>query len=108
MPLMSMQVDHALWQARGAALEAALPAVREMLCAQLSVPVEACHFTLWPVHGLSDQPGATIDLRVLEKPDRTVEQIRGAIERLREMMSGAAQTPVSVRVTVMDPARYFA
>lgn len=108
MPLMSMQVDHGLWSERGAALEAMLPEVRTMLCAELAVPVEACHFTIWPVHGLGDQPKATIDLRVLEKPERTVEQVRRAMDRLRTMMSAAAQTSVSVRVMMMEPARYFA
>lgn len=108
MPLMSMQVDSGLWSRRQAELLAILPEVRQMLCAELSVPVEVCHLTFVPVHGMADQALGSIDLRVLEKPDRPIEQVRRASGRLRDLMSAAAGTPIAVRVTLMDPARYYA
>lgn len=108
MPLMSMQVDAGLWSRRQAELMAVLPEVRAMLCAELSVPVEVCHLTYIPVHGMADQALGSIDLRVLEKPDRPMEQVRRASDQLQALMSEAAQTQVAVRVTIMDPERYFA
>ncbi|WP_330646917.1 hypothetical protein [Thioclava sp. FTW29] len=108
MPLMSMQIAHDLWTECGSTLEAALPEIRQMLCRELSVPMEFCHLTLVPVYGLPDQAQASADLRVLEKPERSLEQVRAAALKLQDMLSAAAQVRVAVRVTMMDPARYFA
>ncbi|PTQ71993.1 hypothetical protein [Celeribacter persicus] len=108
MPLLSIAIDHGLWQVRQGALMAALPDLRVMLCERLSVGAEFAHLTVSPVFGLPDQSQVNADLRVLGKAERGREVLEEVAERLQAMLSTTCDSPASVRITVMDPKGYFA
>ncbi|ATG47068.1 hypothetical protein CEW89_05455 [Celeribacter ethanolicus] len=108
MPLLSIAIDHALWQARQEALMAALPDLRAMLCERLTVAPDFAHLTVVPVFGLPDQSQVNADLRVLGKAERGPEVLEDVAERLQVRLSAICDSRASVRITVMDPGGYFA
>lgn len=108
MPLLSIAMDQALWQAEQEQLMAALPAIREMLCEKLAVGQAASHITVTPVFGLQDQPLVNADLRVLGKQGRGPEVLTEVASALQAQLSAACGRPASVRVTLMDPSAYLA
>ena len=83
MPNLKIHVEEALWHERGAALRAALPEIRALLCDRLSVPPGACQLALIPVWGLDGQPQINAELHILPRPERTPDLLRALAADLR-------------------------
>ena len=108
MPLLSIAVDDGIWQAKRADILSALPPIREMLCTKLSVGQEFSHLTVAPVFCPQDQTLVNGDLRILGKDGRGQDVLDDVAATLQSMLTEATGTNSSVRISTMDPARYFA
>ncbi|MCE5973146.1 hypothetical protein LZA78_06620 [Sinirhodobacter sp. WL0062] len=109
MPNVKLYVDDTVWPAHAETLRASLQPLRELLCVELAVSVEACQLAIVPVIGLADQPQVNIELAILPRPERTPEKLRALGETLRGRIapaSGGAR--VAVRYTTLDPVTYVA
>ncbi|WP_417280956.1 hypothetical protein [Celeribacter sp.] len=107
MPLLSIAIEHDVWQARGQDLMSALPAMRAMLCEKLDVGQEFSHLSVNPVFCPKDQTLVSADLRVLGKEGRGADLLNEVAGELQAMISSACKHHASVRITTMDPAKYF-
>lgn len=108
MPNVKVYVGQALFDARRAAIAAALPGLRARLCETLSVSVPACQIAVVPVLGLEGQPQANLELGYLAKPDRTPAIIAAHCETYRAFLTGPLGTAPAVRATPLDPDTYVA
>ncbi|PRY86029.1 hypothetical protein [Donghicola tyrosinivorans] len=108
MPLLSITVHQDIWPACQEDLTEALPAIRQMLCEKLAVGQEFASLTITPVFGLPDQIKVNGDLRVLGKESRGPEVLQDVAEALQTLLSKAASSHASVRITTMNPATYMA
>lgn len=108
MPLLSITVHQDIWSSCQEDLTEALPAIRQMLCEKLAVGQEFASLTITPVFGLPDQIKVNGDLRVLGKESRGPEVLQDVATTLQTLLSKAAGTHSSVRVTTMNPATYLA
>jgi hypothetical protein len=108
MPLLSITVDHNVWSTQKDEITEALPAIRQMLCEKLAVGQEFASLTITPVFGLPDQIKVNGDLRVLGKESRGPEVLQDVAKALQALLTTAAGTRASVRITTMTPATYMA
>ena len=108
MPIAKVFVDESIYSQCESKLMDALPSIRDMLCAELVVPVEACQLNIVPVAGLQDQPLANVEIKILAAPDRTPEKVRGVCNRLRYMVAGITGVRTAVRASMLDPKAYIA
>ena len=108
MPNVKIYADETVARDRGEALRAALPGLRDLLCAGLHVGIEACQIALLPVAGLADQPLVNVELLILPNADRDAATIRAVATGIRERLAEASGVHVAVRVSMLDPATYLA
>lgn len=108
MPNVKLYVDRITPAGRVAALEAALPALRDLICRDLQVTPDACQIALVPVTGLPDQPPVNAEFHIMPGPHRTPELLQAFAERVRDLAGQAAGQTVAVRITLLDPAGYLA
>lgn len=108
MPLVKIHVEHMLWQERQEQLTIALKPIRAMLCDTFKVEPSLCQLSLIPIWGVDDQAPVAAEIQILPRPERTRDVVRGACERLREVLSEAAGSYVVIRSTQLDPATYLA
>lgn len=107
MPNVKIYVANASMLEFGARLTAALPAIRELLCNKLSVEPAACQLAVIPVLGPTDQPQLSLELHLLQKPDRTPDMLRNLGNDLRTIATEASGQDVPVRISSLDPATYL-
>ena len=108
MPNVKMYVDEAVYPACRDRLATALGPVRDFLCLALSVDVLACQFAVIPVGAMPDLPRVNVEMQILSKPGRTRAGLLALCTQLRGMIEEATETPVAVRLTVLDPETYIA
>lgn len=108
MPNVKIYADDSLAAAPVAALRAALPALRDLLCHRFGVGPDACQIALVPVAGLPDQPPVNVELLILPRPDRTPEAVGAIAAAVRDLAASAAGVRVAVRVGQLDPRTYLA
>lgn len=106
MPNVKLFVDDRHLPGLQAGIAAALPAIRDMLCAALAVDLAACQIAVIPVIGLPDQPQINAELHILPHADRTPAALRQTALDLRAMVAGATGLSVAVRIATLDPATY--
>lgn len=85
-----------------------LPALRDLICETLEVPVAACQFAVIMVAGMDDQPAINTELHLLPGPARTPEYLRCVAQRLRDELALATGLSVAVRMSSLDPQSYVA
>ena len=107
MPLVKIHVEDAVWRASRTELVAALKPIRSMLCAAFNVDIAAAQLAIIPVFGVEDQAPVAAEVRILPKPERTPELIRGACERLRAMLEDATGQRAVIRCMQVDPSVYL-
>lgn len=108
MPNVKIFVDEGVYADRKEALRAALPKLRDTICAELSVPVAACQLAVIPVLGIEAQPVANMEIQYLAKEDRTPEMIAAACAAFRPVVELAVGAVPAIRATPLDPATYMA
>ncbi|WP_172331738.1 hypothetical protein [Mangrovicoccus sp. HB161399] len=109
MPNVKLLVEDSLWSDRGEAIRACLLPMREMLCAELDVPVAACQIAAIPFAGIPDQPQVNLELLILPRPDRTREKLTALGEKLRSHYASATGgAPMAVRFAELVPETYVA
>ncbi|UIJ83199.1 hypothetical protein [Rhizobium leguminosarum] len=108
MPLVKIHVEESVWQSHRDQLIDALKPVREMLCETFKVEPSICQLAIVPVWGVDDQAPVAAEMQILPKPDRTPDLIRGACERLRDVLSEASDSRVVIRTTQLNPETYLA
>ena len=108
MPNVKIFVDDALYPATRTALSNALVAIRDMLCADLNVPVSACQFAVMPVLAMPDLPRVNVEIQILPRPERTKALVTDVCSRLRDLVQAATGTHVAVRASALDPETYIA
>ncbi len=108
MPNVKIFVDQALLDSRREVIAAALPRLRDALCAQLGVTPAACQLAVLPVMGLPDQPLANMEYQYLATPERTPDMIRAASAHFRALLTDPLGCVPAVRATPLDPATYVA
>jgi len=108
MPNVKIYVDDTVLAARGAEIRALLPTLRDRICAELSVPLEAAQVAVLPVIGLSDQPLANLEFQYLATAERSPDMIRRACAIFRDLLAGAIGSTPAVRATPLDPQTYVA
>jgi hypothetical protein len=108
MPNVKIFVDDSLYPATRAAMAAALGPIRDMLCADLNVPVSACQFAVMPVLAMPDLPRVNVEIQILPRPERTRALVTEVCTRLRDLVQAATGTHVAVRASTLDPETYIA
>jgi hypothetical protein len=108
MPNVKLFVDGGLLADCGAALDAVLVPLRDLLCARLNVGPQAVHIVILPVRGLADQPPVNLELHILPRPERTQALIQDLCAAIRDMISAVTTRPTAVRCAMLDPATYVA
>ena len=108
MPNVKIYVDETLYPACRDRLVQALGPIREMLCRDLIVDVPACQFAVISVCGMPDLPRVNVEMQIMPKPERTREVILAVCAALRQMVQGATNTHVAIRVMALDAATYIA
>jgi hypothetical protein len=108
MPNLKIHADEATLAARGAALRAALPEIRALICAHLAVPPGACQLAVVPVWGLEGQPPVNAELSILPHPERTPERRRALAEALQAKIADATETQVALRLSLLDRETFIA
>lgn len=106
MPNVKIYVEQAVMAEHGAAILAALPDLRAMLCAELAVDHAACQFAVMPVQGLMDQPLINIEMMILPRPDRTRDKITHVAQQMRAIFAPVGHA--AIRIAQLDPASYVA
>lgn len=108
MPNVKIFADDRVMADRRDALQAAMPGLRDLLCADLKVGVEACQLALVPVTGLPDQPQVNVELLLLPKADRDGDTVRAVAGKVRDMVAAASGAHTAVRISMLDPVTYVA
>jgi hypothetical protein len=108
MPNLKIHIEEAVLAPCKPALVAALPALRALLCRELSVDHSACQLAIVPVLGLPDQPPVNLEVMILPRPDRTRDKLLTLAQTIREMLSPLTGAHVAVRIAHLDPATYVA
>lgn len=108
MPNVKLFVDGGLLADCGAALDAVMLPLRDLLCARLNVGPQAVHIVILPVRGLPDQPPVNLELHILPRPERTQALIKDLCAAIRDMVSAVTLRPTAVRCAMLDPVTYVA
>ena len=108
MPNVKFYVDARHCPATSETLTGILPALRDLICETLEVPVAACQFAVIVVAGMDDQPAINTELHLLPGPARTPEYLRCVAQRLRDELADATGLSVAVRMSALDPETYVA
>ncbi|MDF3854216.1 hypothetical protein [Paracoccus pantotrophus] len=108
MPNVKIYIDETRLAACRAAIEDALPRLRDLLCERLAVEASACQIAVLPVLGLPDQPQVNAELLILPRSGRTPERIRAVAGTMRQVLEQASGLDVAVRVGMLDPETYLA
>lgn len=108
MPNVKIHIEEAVLAPCKPALVAALPALRDLLCRELSVDYAACQLAILPVLGLPDQPPVNVELHILPRPDRTREKLLALSQMIREMLAPITAAHVAVRIAHLDATTYVA
>lgn len=108
MPNVKFYVDSRNCPATSETLAGMLPALRDLICETLEVPVAACQFAVIVVAGMDDQPAINTELHLLPGPARTPEYLRCVAQRLRDELADATGLSVAVRMSALDPETYVA
>ncbi len=108
MPLLKIFIDDTIPSAIRNDLTASLPEVRTLLCNLLQADPTACAFMIVPMLAYEGGTPVAAELNILPHPTRTQEVVRLAATALQNMLNDAAGMHTWVRVTQMDPDRYFA
>ena len=109
MPNVKLYVEEAILAAHKPALVAALRPLRDLLCAELSVPPAACQVVIVPVAGLADQPPINVELALLPRPERTRDKLMALAATIRaDLAAPSGGAAVAVRISALDPQTYIA
>lgn len=108
MPNVKIFVDDTLYPAIRETLVQSLGPIRDMLCDDLSVPVQACQFAVMPVAAMPDLPRVNVEMAILPRPERTRDLILALCTKLRGTVEAVTRTATCVRVTALDPETYIA
>lgn len=108
MPNVKIHIEAAALAPCQPVMVAALPALRDLLCAELSVDYSACQLAILPVLGLPDQPPVNVELHILPKPDRTRDKLLTVAKLIRDMLAPITGAHIAVRIAQLDAASYVA
>lgn len=108
MPNVKIYVEETLFAQKRAALEAQLLPMRDLLCAEFQVDVQACQFAVLPVMAMSNLPLVNIEMQILPRPERTRDVVLSVCQTLRQMVQRATGVHTPIRVSHLDPATYIA
>lgn len=108
MPNVKFYVDARNGPAASETISGMLPALRDLICETLEVPLAACQFAVINVAGMDDQPAINTELQLLPGPARTPEYLRCVAQQLRNELAQATGLSVAVRMSSLDPHTYVA
>lgn len=108
MPNVKIFVDEQIYPRLKPALQAALPGIRDYLCAELEVTHAACQFAVLPVLALPDQPQVNVELALMPREERTREKLGAMAGHLRQILQDLGVEPVAIRLSALDPLTYIA
>jgi len=108
MPNVKIFVDEVHYPTLRDNLAAALPDLRAMLCAALTVDLAACQFAVIPVLALPDQPALNAELHILPRTERTPRALRQAAQELSDRLRRVTGHHAAVRIATLDPVTYIA
>lgn len=109
MPNLKLFADDRLMREQGAALRAALPELRALLCRDLAVGPAACQIALLAVAGLPGQPPVNVEMQIMPGEDRTPDAIHTLARRIRVLLSPCiGGSDVAVRISLLDAQSYMA
>jgi hypothetical protein len=106
MPNLKIFVDETLLPACRADLAAALPALRDLLCADLNVDVAACQFAVLSALVMADLPRVNVELHILPHPARTQDRLVALGRKVQSLIAAATRTHTAVRITTLAPEDY--
>jgi hypothetical protein len=107
MPNLKIFADESIGAEGRSKLVAALPALREFLCRELTVDIPLAQLAVVPVFGLSDQALLAVEMQILPKPERTREHLLATCGALRDKLRALVDVKTAIRVTTVDPANYI-
>lgn len=108
MPNVKLYVDETLLPGCRAALIAALPGLRTMLCDTLKVEGAACQFAVLSVIAMPDLPRVNVEMSLLPHPERTRDILKSLAEAVQSLIAAVAGTHTAVRITTLVPDAYIA
>lgn len=108
MPNVKIFADERVFKSQEDALRAAMVGLRDLLCAELDVGVEACQLALLPVIGLEGQPAVNVEMLILPRPERDGATIRLVAGKVQDMLTKASESHTAVRLSMLDPETYVA
>ena len=79
-----------------------------MLCAGLSVEVEACQFAVLSALVMPDLPRVNVEMHILPHPARTREKLAAIAASVQTQIGMATGTHTAVRLTILAPEGYLA
>ncbi|MCA0872248.1 hypothetical protein LCL97_15540 [Seohaeicola saemankumensis] len=107
MPNVKLFVDSGLWEDRKRDLLGCADALRDLLCGELSVPVDACQIAFIPCFGPSGQPTVNVEIALMRAAGRTPQKIEHVASKIRLMIEAASGDRTAVRCTQLDHESYF-
>lgn len=106
MPNVKLFVDSGLWANQQTALIGCAEPLRDLLCRELQVSVDACQIAFIPCYGPREQAMVNVEISILRAAGRTKKKIEQVAGQVREMIEPAGGCRTAVRCLQLDPDLY--